>query len=144
MKTIKSNWFAFAGTLAVGVAIIGIVFNVVAQTVPQPVLTMTPLGSNQFQIVITNGVTFANYEIYHTPVLGDPSFPWTLQIDGTLGQTNFTVSEGMMMTGFFKAAVGIDWDGDGIPNYMDGNPSDANVGALSITIDSPANGTVFN
>ena len=65
-------------------------------------------------------------------------------IDGTPGQTNFTVSEGMMLSGFFEAAIGTDWDGDGIPNYMDGNPIDPNVGALTITIDSPANGTVFN
>ena len=46
--------------------------------------------------------------------------------------------------GFMRAAIRSDWDGDGVQNYRDGNPSDASVGALTITIDSPTNGTVFN
>jgi hypothetical protein len=89
-------------------------------------------------------VSYANYELYRAPVLNDPNFPFTLYAIGTLGQTNFTIIMGMDPSGFLKAGVGSDWDGDGIPNYMDGNPSDPLVGALSITIDSPANGTIFN
>jgi len=36
-----------------------------------------------------------------------------------------------------------DSDGDGVPDWMDANPYDPTVGALTITIDSPSNGTVF-
>jgi hypothetical protein len=144
MKTIKNHWLALITTLGAVGMLMGIVLSAFAQTPPQPVLIMTPTGTNQFLIVITNGASYANYELFHTPLLGDPAYPWTLQVEGTLGQTNFSVNMGMMLSGYFKAAVGNDWDGDGVLNSMDGNPSDANVGALSITIDSPTNGTVFN
>jgi hypothetical protein len=63
---------------------------------------------------------------------------------GTLGQTNFGVLMDSTELGFIRAAIGSDWDSDGIQNYRDGNPSDATVGSLTITIDSPTHGTVFN
>lgn len=37
-----------------------------------------------------------------------------------------------------------DLDGDGIPNNQDSRPNDDSIGALSITITTPANGTSIN
>jgi hypothetical protein len=37
-----------------------------------------------------------------------------------------------------------DLDGDGIPNYQDSRPNDDSIGAMSITITTPANGTSIN
>src|SRR6266545_7254357 len=106
-----------------------------------PGLTMAQTSSNQVRIIITNGSSQVNYEIYRTPVLGDPAYPFLLSTNGTLGQTNFTINMGIDVFGCFRASIGSDWDGDGIKNWQDGNPSDANVGVLSITIDSPLHGT---
>ena len=50
--------------LAAGGAIAVSILTVLAQSVPQPVLSITSLGTNQFQIGITNGVTNALYELY--------------------------------------------------------------------------------
>ena len=108
--------------------------------VPTPGLTIGLVTSNEFQIRITNGVSYANYEIYRQWEL-DPNAQWILHIIGAQGQTNFTTNMGIFNTGFFRAAVGSDWDGDGVPNYQDAQPSSTNAGALTITIDSPANGT---
>lgn len=113
---------------------------VVAQSVPDPGLTITVFNTNQLQLKITNGVGTANYEIYRTPILDDPTYPWTLHLIGTLGQTNFTADMGIETIGFFKATAGLDWDGDGIPNWLDAQPGNTNVGALTITIDSPVDG----
>src|SRR6185436_11244530 len=39
---------------------------------------------------------------------------------------------------FFRAGVGSDWDGDGILNWQDSQPSSTNGGFLRITIEFPA------
>src|SRR6266508_511932 len=91
--------------------------------VPAPVLQATLVSTNQVNVTITNGVSTANYELYWTPVLADPNFPWNLLVSGSLGQTNFGVLMNSTETGFIKAAIGTDWDGDGVPNYTDARPS---------------------
>ena len=144
MRTRDFKYMMVAGVLGAVGAITGLFMTVVGQTVPQPVLTIGTIGTNVFNISITNGVGFANYEIYRADSLDSLAYPWTLHLIGSLGQSNFTVTSGNSYSGFFRAAVGNDWDGDGVPNYMDANPSDALVGALTIIIDSPTNGTVFN
>ena len=96
------------------------------------------------QIVITNGVGTASYEIYRTPILDDLAYPWTLHLIGALGQTNFTADMGIDTIGFFKATAGLDWDGDGVPNWLDALPSNVAVSNLVITIDSPLHGTIFD
>jgi hypothetical protein len=113
------------------------------QTVPPPVLTIAPINPSQFQITITNAVATTNYEIYRTPVLNDPEFPWTLHIIGAVGQSNFTVDMGVLEAGFFRAALGSDWDSDGVANFQDADPADPTIGILSLTIDSPTNGMVL-
>ncbi len=117
-------------------------YTILAQ-VPPPGLTITPSGGNQYSIKITNGVSTANYELYRTIGLGDPLYPWTLHTIGALGQTNFAINSGIEYLGFFQAAVGLDWDGDGIQNWQDANPLDSTKGLLSITIISPANGSTL-
>lgn len=82
--------------------------------------------------------------MYWTPILANQSHPFNLLSVGDQGQTNFTVDAGAWMSLYFKVSVGTDWDGDGIPNFMDANPSDSSVGALSVTIDSPVNGSALN
>jgi hypothetical protein len=109
----------------------------------EPVLTITPTGTNHYQIVITNGTNTGKYELYHRALLVNPAYPWTLISVGTAGQTNWTVDGGPNGLGFFMVGVGNDWDSDGVPNSQDANPTNANIGALSITIDSPTNGMVI-
>ena len=108
-----------------------------------PYLTITATNGNQALITVLNDTNPGNYELWWTPVLADPNYPWTLQSVGLVGQTNFIVNMSSP-TAFFRAVVGSDADGDGVPNYMDGDPNNAAVGALTITIDSPLNGSVFN
>lgn len=132
---------AFLGGL---LAAVGFTVYTTLADVPQPVLTIAPLGSNQYSISITNGDTNANYELYWTPVLASQTYPFNLLVVGDQGQTNFNVDAGAWISLWFRASVGTDWDSDGIPNYMDGNPSDSSVGALSVTIDSPVNGSALN
>jgi hypothetical protein len=112
--------------------------------VPQPVLKIAPTNDTQLLISISNAVASTNYEIYRTPLLNDTNFPWTLHVVGVVGQSNFVVDMEAEDIGFFRAAVGSDWDADGIPNSMDADPLDPTIGILSITIDSPTNGASFN
>lgn len=109
-----------------------------ADVVPQPGLVITSPASNEVQITITNGVTWANYELYRQAILSDAASPWVLHMVGTLGQTNFSTNMGVATIGFFRAAVGLDWDGDGIPNSHDPQPSNGSISNMVITIDSPA------
>ncbi len=130
--------------LAVAVLSSWTVWKASGQSVPAPVLKATPVSTNQVNVLITNGVSTANYEIYWTPWLNNPVYPWTLLVSGTTGQTNFSVLINSTDTGFIEAAVGTDWDGDGVPNYKDARPSDPTVGVLTVTIESPANGATMN
>ncbi|HEY6185405.1 MAG TPA: hypothetical protein VIW67_24415 [Terriglobales bacterium] len=136
-------WFTGASLLAVSAAAFAMVWTLLA-AVPAPVLKITQISSNQFQIVITNGVSTTNYEVFRTPVLADPSYPWTLHLIGSIGQTNFTVSTGIEDMGFFHVQLGVDADQDGSPDWQDGQPLNSGVGILTITIDSPANGSTVD
>jgi hypothetical protein len=107
------------------------------------VLSITPLGSNQFNIVITNAVA-TNYTLFWTPALENPLYPWQVLGVGETGQTNFIVNGGEWPLGFLRVMVGDDFDGDLIPEWMDAQSFNPNVGALRVTIDTPINGTVFN
>ncbi|MEY2428176.1 MAG: hypothetical protein QOJ40_1061, partial [Verrucomicrobiota bacterium] len=67
-------------------------YSLFAQSVPQPVLTIAPTGTNQVSITITNGVSTANYELQYTLGLqGAPSYPWNILVEGDIGETNFVV-----------------------------------------------------
>lgn len=109
----------------------------------QPVLEISNLGSNQFSILITNGVSTTNYTLYWTPALENENYPWLVLGTNATGGTNFTVDVGEWDSGFFKVLLGNDADGDMVPEWLDAQPSNPNVGILSVTIDSPTNGMVF-
>src|SRR6266487_5345777 len=77
--------------VAVGVAVaasIGVLIYS-ALAAPQPVLTISPLGSNQFNIVITNGVSGTNYTLFWTPALADEN---NRGKDGAIGEPNSVVT----------------------------------------------------
>jgi hypothetical protein len=143
-STSQKTWIKIVFAAAIFATAIIPLVRVLAQSVPQPVLTLIPTNGTQLAIAITNAVASTNYEIYRTPLLGDPSYPWELHSVGTVGQSNFVIDIGIETSGFFKAGVGSDWDLDGSPNSRDANPSDPNVKDLTITIDSPTNGASIN
>jgi hypothetical protein len=137
MKPLPKPLAARSGAFAVATALVAVTLIALADP---PVLTIAPTSTNQFLISITNASSVETYELYRTPVLNDEVYPWTLSATGALGQSNFVVSMGVERSGFWKAAVGTDWDSDSVPNWMDADPNNGAVGALSITILSPTNG----
>lgn len=143
LKRRPARWLPLAGLwLSVTVLFAAIAFVVerASAQVPQPGLTVALSGTNLL-IVITNGSSLVSYQIDRTPILGDEDFPWTYYTNGALGQTSFVAGFGIETRGYFRAAVGSDFDSDGVPNTIDGQPNNSSVGALTITIDSPLNGT---
>jgi hypothetical protein len=104
-----------------------------------PVLTIAPLGTNQFSITITNGVSGGNYELGWTPFLADPDYPWTTIAVGASGQTNFTLNMGVYQTGFFQALL----DTNSVPLWEAADPNNPGAGILAVFIDSPTNGMVL-
>ena len=115
------------------------VASVIAQSIPQPVLAITSVVSNQMTITITNGVSYGTYDLYSTPVLANPAYPWTTAMTGTNGQTNFTVNLGPYTTGFYEVVV----DTNAIPIWELADPNNPGAGILTVFIDSPANGAVL-
>lgn len=132
-------------TPALGVLASIMALVVFAEVVPDPVLLIRPSTNNQVQLTISNGVSFANYEIYGWQtldlLLADTPVYW--YTNGTSGQTNFFLDQGVSTLGFFRASSNTNWDGDAYPNWIDADPRNAAVGILAITIDSPANGSTI-
>lgn len=139
----KKYWVVVASVFGALAVILATALNVFAD-VPQPVLTIAPLGSNYFSVDITNGVSTTNYTLFWTPALENPLYPWQVLTNGGVGETNFTVDGGEWPGLFFRAMIGSDADGDGVPEWQDAQPLNPNVGVLSITIDSPISGFNFN
>jgi len=139
-KWLSGAEFALA---AIVTSLVVLIYSALA-TAPQPVLKITPLGSNQFNITITNGVSTTNYTLFWTPAVADTNYPWIALWGGDVGQTNFAVNGLDWPLGFFKVMIGHDLDGDSWPVWQDVNDNNASVGILSITIDSPTNGFSFN
>jgi hypothetical protein len=80
-----------------------------------------------------------NYELWWTPVLESPAYPWTPIAVGSTGQTNFTVSTSLSSAGFYRAI----WDTNGIPLWEAADPNNPGAGILAVFIDSPTNGAVI-
>jgi hypothetical protein len=143
MKAISEGNTSFrklAVTLARAFVVAGFIFGVfngVSQTAP--ILTIAQLGTNQFSITITNGVGGTYYDLEWTPVLANPSYPWTFAEVGTPGQTNFMLNMGAYQTGFFRALI----DTNSIPLWEAADPNNPGAGILTVFIDSPANGSTL-
>ncbi|MGD0614917.1 MAG: hypothetical protein ABSA69_05675 [Verrucomicrobiota bacterium] len=141
MKSLSKHWMAL---VIVGgfTATLGIVAsNTIAQSAPQPVLAIKPIGSNVFLISITNAVSTNAYELHWTPALGDQNYPWTLIDPGSIGQTNFSVDAGDWQQGFFRTSIQQFYNG--VPDYELADPNNPSLGPLTVTIDSPINGAVL-
>ena len=134
MKTIEKNWIAFAAIFCSGLIIIGTALTARSQTAP--VLAITPLGTNQFFISFTNNGS--TYDLQGTPVLANPAYPWTWAATGIPGQSNFVVT-GIYPTEFYRTIL----DTNAIPLWEAADPNNPALGALTITIDTPANGSTL-
>ncbi|MCX7722212.1 MAG: LamG domain-containing protein [Verrucomicrobiae bacterium] len=108
---------------------------------PGPIYLLVPqiVGTN-VHLTLWGGQPNQSYNILYSPVL--PANNWVTLAIGAMGQTNFVVPM-LGAAAFYRAAIGHDWDGDGVPNWIDAQPSNPNVGALAVTIDWPAHGSVF-
>jgi hypothetical protein len=138
MKTIRSHWIKIVGIC--GGALIVVVAAITALSQTAPVLTIAATGTNQVSITITNGVSTNNYDLYWTPVLGNPAaYPWKAAVIGSTGQTNFIVNMSVWQQQFFRVLV----DTNGIPIYELADPNNPSAGILAVFIDSPANGAVL-
>ena len=85
MKTIKRHRLTFFGIFSGGLIVVAVTLTALSQTAP--VLTITPLGTNQYSIA---SPTMAAHTItmLWTPMLANPDYPWTWAAIGTTGQTN--------------------------------------------------------
>ena len=135
MKTIRKNW-TLAGICAACLIVVA-ALTALAQTAPM--LTIAPAGTNQYSIRFTNSIGTASYDIQGTPVLASPDYPWTWAAIGTPGQTNFVVTA-VYDSSFYRAIL----DTNSIPLWEAADPNNPSLGALSITIDTPVNGSTLH
>lgn len=144
MKTWKQQWAPVARALGAGSIVLTLTLLAAWRVWSQsnaPVLAIAPLGTNQFQVTVTNGVAGAAYELMWGPSLNVPLSQWGILQTNPPGQTNFGVNCGQLPVGFFMVRVG--QCTNGIWDYQWANPNDPSLGALSIVIDSPTNGMVL-
>jgi hypothetical protein len=136
MKTISRHWITLIGIGGCGLVIAATALTAWSQSAP--ILTITPLGTNQFSITITNNIGTATYDLLWTPALGNPDYPWTWAVPGTPGQTNYQVNMGIYQTGFFQTLL----DTNSVPLWEAADPNNPSAGILTVFIDNPANGSL--
>jgi hypothetical protein len=141
MRTFKKYWSRFATCVGACVASIILFTALWVWGQSEPALTITPLGNNSYWLVLTNGFTTNQYELQWTPSLNNDNYPWTVLQLGLIGETNWEVDAGDWQRGFFRATKVQYYNG--IPDYELADPNNPSLGRLSITIDSPLNGTVL-
>jgi hypothetical protein len=120
-------------TVCVGLSLLVVALFTYAQS--GPALKLNSLGSNQFQLLITNAAPSSLYQVFWSPII--PASPWFGLAEGTNGQTNFLIDADGVPMAFFIARSGNDWDGDLVNNWEDADPNDASVGRLTVIIDTP-------
>jgi len=138
MKMLKRYWITLASFLGVSAAVALIAFNVFADA-PQPVITISSMGTNEFMVTVTNSLSTTNYTLYWTPMLSDPNNPWEPIAAGAVGQSNFVVDGGAYPVGFFRVAL---VPPTGVPPWERADPNDPNSPILSVSITIPADGSV--
>jgi hypothetical protein len=136
------RWFTRVGiSLGAVITSLGLLIYTALADDP-PVLTISNLGSNNFSVTITNATNLTNdYLLEWTPILADTNYPWLVVATNEPGATNWIMDMGAWPMGYLRVAVGWDGDGDLVPSWKDANPYDPSIGILSVTIDSPLNGS---
>jgi hypothetical protein len=136
MKKIRRNWLALVFSAGMVAAVTIVTLKVFADA---PVLSIQSLGTNHFFISITNAVPTNSYELRWSLSINDPvNYPWTLlAAPGT--NTNWIVDGSDYPLGFFR--VSVEQFYSGVPDYQLADPNNPSLGRLSITIDSPTNGS---
>jgi hypothetical protein len=129
-------WFGSPILLLLLVLLIGLPWA--GRTTP-PGLSIELSTNDTVFLTVTNGTNDEFYEIYSAPVLSN-AMTWSLSATGALGVTNFATSMTPFWQYFFRARAGNNWDGDGAKNFQDADPTNSNIGILSVTIDTPAHG----
>lgn len=123
MRTNRRNPITLIAAGATGLLIVAMAITALAQTAP--ILTIAVAGTNQFSITVTNGLPTSAYNLYRTPVLGNlTAYPWKFVTNGATGQTNFTVTSGVLAAQFYQVMVA----------------TNNTIGSFGMFIDSPANG----
>ncbi len=135
MKTINRLRKTILGICGSVLIVIAVALTTLSQTAP--VLTITPLGTNQFSISFTNNGS--TYDLQWTPVLASPDYPWTWAAIGTNNQTNFSLDMSGYQTAFFRTIL----DTNSIPLWEAADPNNPSAGILAVYIDSPMNGAVL-
>jgi hypothetical protein len=137
MKKLRRYWLTVASCLSAGAILAFIALSVFADA-PPPVLTISSLGSNAFNVTITNSLPTTNYTLFWAPALNDPNNTWEVLSVGAVGQSNFTIDASGFPALFFRAAlISI----TGVPPWEAADPSDPNSPILSVNIVTPADGS---
>lgn len=140
MKTINKHPKTILGICSSVLLLVAVALTAWAQTAP--VLTITPLGTNQFSITFTNYPP-TTWDLQWTPVLADSEYPWSWVKTGTNGQTNFVLNMNDVdgsPTAFFRTIL----DTNSVPLWELADPNNPGLGILTVTIDSPANGSTIS
>ncbi|HEX3625916.1 MAG TPA: hypothetical protein VH280_10880 [Verrucomicrobiae bacterium] len=132
----KLTKLSLAAGLAATTAVVAL--KALAQTAP-PALTITPLGTNSYNITVWNSVSGSAYALEWTPVLNSADYPWTVAALGTNGQTNFFFPGEGYSSGFFLALAST----NAVPPWELADPNNPSLGILAVTIDSPTNGATI-
>jgi hypothetical protein len=113
-----------------------------AQTNVTPELSIAGSPTNgMVDVSVLNGDAQTSYQVLFSLAPDLNSFTNTAAI-GNIGQTNFSLSMGAYIYGFWRATPDLDWDDDGVENWKDAQPYTNGVGLLSVTIELPANGSI--
>ena len=137
MKIINSHRKTIFGICGSVLLVVAVALTAWSQTAP--VLTITPLGTNQFSISFTN-YPASTWDLQWTPVLGNPDYPWTFAATGTLGQSNYLLDMGDYQLGFFRTIL----DTNSVPLWEAADPNNPGAGILTVYIDNPANGSTIS
>jgi len=138
MQTVEKCWTKLAGTI---LAVLIITLFARSQTVPPPVISIALTNTTELAITVTNGVPYANYILYNQHILGGTN--WTFVTNPVPGVSNFVVNPGPYFEGYYIVTGSTNWNNGGIPNWDYADPMNPGLGVLTVSIVSPAQGSVI-
>jgi len=130
MKNLRKHWSFLFGTIA------GLGLASAAWSQSLPGLVLIPVSDTQFYVALTNSGT-GNYDLWKTPLLGNPAYPWQIVAVTTHGSPVFLVTKDLYPSEFYRIGL----DTNLIPLWMAANPTNQSLGWLNVWIDSPTNGS---